>query len=435
MKISKTEKILLMVLAALLIGVGYNNFIFSYERDKITELTNTKTSSQAKLDSINQQIAVATKREKDVKILNSKVQDTAANIYPVIEQERMILELDNLLAVSKVDGSFSFSAVAANQTQANSTTSNTASSGTSNGTANSSSSATNKKTDNTATALTSMKTIANQYNLLLNSQKNTTSNSGTTTTTNQTTASKGQLDSIRATVTFSGTYSNVIAFIKNIENNNKRIVISSLSISGGNSSQVSGTVVLDFYAVPKLGDSDADYLKWKFNNQYGKDNPFVVGSGANVNTTIEQASVPKTEANDFVMSVMSVNSDLPTIMMGKANDTERKSYIYEDTDKVENIEITLTENAGKFYYKYKAGNITYPNGYNGNGIEFTPSSTDIIITINSSQRVSSADNSGAKINIINNTSKAVKANIKSDDSKRPRISVTGSGGALSVYNQ
>ena len=108
MKISKSEKILMIILLTLLIVGGYYKFVNIKENKKIEALRVEKKTYNDKLQDIKLKIALSNKREKDIKILNSKIQDNTSNIYPAIQQERLIIELDDLLKKSNVEGSFAF---------------------------------------------------------------------------------------------------------------------------------------------------------------------------------------------------------------------------------------------------------------------------------------------------------------------------------------
>ena len=229
----------------------------------------------------------------------------------------------------------------------------------------------------------------------------------------------------------------LLDLIKNIESNSKKIIISNLALSGSSTGELSGTANLEFYSVPKFSGMDVDYFKWDYNNTYGKKNPFVSVSEKNntVSTTIEEASKPKEDVKDFAMSVRSVNSDLPAIMLGNYNDTERKSYVYADENSAEAVEIVFVEAGGKFYYKYKIGNSSYPQQYSGNGIEFAPANKDISTVIFSNKRLSDTDKVGVNISVINKTSRVVNIYVSNDDAAKPRVSVKGEGSVVNIKNQ
>lgn len=127
-----------------------------------------------------------------------------------------------------------------------------------------------------------------------------------------------------------------------------------------------------------------------------------------------------------------ISSDLPTVMLGQANDTSNLSYVYADNSGTETVELVLTEETGRYYFKYKAGSNTYPLSYNGNGIEFKPLGDKIVLNILSTKRLNEEDLSGIALTITNNTKKEVEVIIENEDDNRPRISLASEGNNVKV---
>lgn len=404
MKISRSEKILLAIFGALLLVFAYHKFVYAKQYKSIETLRTEKKQSSDKLDNIKLTIASSAKKENDMKILNAKVHDSVDRLYPVIWQEKTLIELNDLLSKSKLEGS-------ANTTNGDSDKKN-------------SSSDTNSKVDNNSSAYSNLYSIVDQYNTQVLSAKKEEVQA----------RNNNAYTSMKATLNFKGSYDNVYSLIKNIENYSRKIYISSLSISGI-SNEVSGTMSLEFLSIPKFADMDTDYYKWDFNNPYGKQNPFAQGNQKTSNSSIEQASKIQENAKDFSMSVRSVNSDLPAVMLGKYNDIERKSYIYADNNKVENIEISFIEQNGKYYYKYKTNQSSYPMQYNETGVEFKPSNSNISIAVFSNKRTSDTDQVGVNLRVINKTSKSIDVIVSNDDSSKPRVTLTGEGNSVNLKNQ
>ena len=149
---------------------------------------------------------------------------------------------------------------------------------------------------------------------------------------------------------------------------------------------------MKFIQFQRLHDELESYLKWDLNNTYGKNVPFSKGaaSGSVANNSIKITS-------DFIASVKSINSDLPTIIMGKTNDSLRTTYVYADSNSEENVEMILTQDGDKYYYKYKTSKGTFPANYDGLGAEFVPVSKNIVLNILSEARVTSNDKSNIKL--------------------------------------
>ena len=108
MKMSKSEKTLMVILLTLLVVGGYYKFIHVKENQKIEALREEKKKYDDKLQDIKLNISTSAKREKDVKILNSEIQEKTSSIYPVIQQERLIIELDDFIKKVKCRGVFYF---------------------------------------------------------------------------------------------------------------------------------------------------------------------------------------------------------------------------------------------------------------------------------------------------------------------------------------
>ncbi|WP_160675229.1 GspMb/PilO family protein [Clostridium sp. C8-1-8] len=431
MKISDREKYLLGILLAVLVVVGYYQFIYTRQVSKINGLKTQQTAAKAKYDNIMNTINSLDNKEANLKILNAKIIDKSKDIYPELIQEKLILELDDLLKNASLKGNISFSNIQVQGIEA-------------------------QKSTYQPLPASSLQSLADQYNnngTSSNSKDSSKVSSGSASTTNNNKtvqqASSGQAnqtaqsaqnnaaagntaEQMKVTLSFKGSYTNLTTFIKNIEERSKRIVLSNLSMSQSTQTGITGTLTLEFYAVPKIGDDDKEYSKWLLNNSYGKDTPFGGGQIA-LASTIENAAKPKEEKNDFSMVAKPINSDLPTVIIGRDNDQSRTSYLYADNAGIENVEMVVTKDKdGNYYYKYKTSKNSYPLQYDTNGIEFKPNSSDINFKIYASPRQGSTDKSGVNLKVINNTDKVVSIAINGDDGSNPRIKVTGEGKAVNV---
>lgn len=411
MKISKREKILLGILVVWLILFGYFKYVYAGQKSKLEKLRTERITLQAKLDTVNAQINSIKNKESDVKVLNSKIQDKSKLLYPTIAQEKIIIELDSLMSKSKLKGTIGFSDIAVQAVEV-------------------------KKPEEKKNAQSSLQPLADQYNSTFNKNSNNVNvaenkNNGTATAP-KTDASGSTVEQMKVNLTFSGSYSNVIDFIKNIETNSKKIIIANINLSQVSKTDVSGSCELNFYAVPKVSNEDEEYMKWNYSNNYGKANPFDGGNSVSINTTIEQANAPKKEVYDFVLSARSINSDLPTIMLGKADDSSKSTYVYADSNGKEPIEIYFIQKDNKYYYKYKTSRGSYPMQYNGDGIEFKPKNNVIALKVFSDKRINADDKASADVKIINKTDKLVTAIVSDDDSSNPRVNILGEGSAVDV---
>lgn len=407
MKLNKRGKILAVVLILVLLIGGYYNFVFSPQRKKLSDLTQQKLEYDTKLRDIDHKIALKNKREQDIKIVYSKVTSITSRLFPEIRQENLIVDIDRLLTENNLKAlSIGFSdikAVPVQKTQIE------------------------VKDDKKS----NVKNIVDEYNGV---QPKKSSNDNSNNNSKADNKDMPSVENMSLNINFIGTYKDLMEFVKSVEAYSKKIVISNLKISQGASDQVTGTMQLEIYAVPKISDEDKDFFKWDFNNSYGKDNPF----DGSIGTTGISASIEDIVKNknqqlfDFVMSVRPTSSELPTVMLGRANDNSKTTYVYADNPKVDNVEIHLAKKDNKYYYKYKTSRDTYPSQYEGNGEEFIPLGNNINFKIYSERRSNDSDIAGANVKLYNDTDKTVNVSIDTDDSAKPRVTISGEGGNVEI---
>ena len=166
-------------------------------------------------------------------------------------------------------------------------------------------------------------------------------------------------------------------------------------------------------------------MNWTLNNDYGKNLLF--------SNTSASGSLEENKGNsDFTASIKAISSEMPTVIIGKTNDSLRSTYVYADSNSEENVEFILTQDNGKYYYRYKTSRGMYPADSNGVGAVFVPVSKNIIINVLSEYRMGSNDKSELKLKITNKTDKLINVNITGDDKKDPRVKVEGNGSSISV---
>lgn len=399
MKISNREKYLLGILVAVLIILGYYQLIYLNQTSRLDNLKTEKSEVEQKYNTIMTTVNQLNNKQETVKILTSKVVDKSKNLYPDIVQENLILEIDKLLKDSKVKANINFSDFTVKAIEI-------------------------KENSKESKAENSLQPFVNQYKGV-NSESNSTTQDGSQASTESTnSADVLNVNQVKVTLNYKASYEALTDLIKKIEEHSKKIVLSNLTINGSGT-ELSGSLVLDFYGVPKLDDEDNEYLKWTLNNEYGKSNPY------NVNST---GTVTKSQdSNDFTLSARSFDSDLATVTLRYAKDSSLKSSVYADNEGNEDVEINLIQESGKYYYRYKTSRESYPNNYSDK-VEFTPAGDNINIQILSNIRVSSQDKSGVNLNIINKTDRTVNVTIKGDDAVTPRVYVKSEGASVNIVN-
>ncbi len=424
MKISNKEKTMLCVLGSIMIGFGYYQFIYLFQTNELQEKIKAESVIEQKYTTAMNTINSMEDKKSDVKILRAKINDQSLSFYPTISEEKIIIELDTLMKDSGLKGGITFAPIVSDSVEIS-------------------------KKEEKALAESSLQGIVDQYNNTsedtekMQQSNDTTANNATksetntkdsnnTSGTNNTNSVKDSKDKkkntvqyLKCEVKFEGNYDAIDKFLNIIGKNEKKIVVNSVKISSDTLDALKGTMSLEIYSVPKINDELERYLKWDLNNTYGKNVPFSKGASSGVTESNKGTS-------DFMASVKSINSDLPTIMMGKTDDSLRTTYVYADNNSAENVEIILTQDGDKYYYKYKTSKGTFPANYEGLGAEFVPVSKNIVLDILSEARVTSNDNSEIKLKIVNKTDKLAEVNVSGDDSTNPRVLVDGDGSNISI---
>jgi len=440
MKMSNKEKTMIYVLGSIIVGFLYYQFVYLSQVAQLEEKTRTQSEIKQKYDMAMSTIKSMDDKKINVKILNAKITEEVAPFYPTINQEKLIIELDKLLNDNGLKGNVTFPPIVSNSVE-------------------------NSKKEVKTLAESSLQAIVDQYNDAFNinvktqqgtdktannttksePNNNNTSTANTTNTentannsaqTNTKDTKKNTIQYLKCTVNFQGKYEDLDKFLNEIDQNKKKIIVNSISLSSDTLTGIKGTINLEFYSVPKMNDELESYLNWDLNKTYGKDAPFAAGTsaGTSVNKTVASTQVDKMPS-DFIASVKPTASDLPTIMMGKAKDELRTTYIYADSNSTEQVEMTLTQDGDKYYYKYKTSKGTFPANYDGLGSEFVPSSKNIVLDIVSRSRLDANDNSAMQLKIVNKTDKLLNVNISGEDSTNPRVKVEGDLSNISVNNK
>ncbi|KEH86826.1 hypothetical protein Z965_07045 [Clostridium novyi A str. BKT29909] len=420
LKISEKEKILLIIVGILALVVLYYQFSFTKQSEKIKALSDQRTELQEKVDSLPQLKIKNEKRKKEIKIVNANIYDSSSTFFPEIIQEKIITTLDDMINKCNVQcNSMSISEPVTETFKDE------------------------DKKYSKEKEKNPLEDLVNKYHDL----EGNTSVKGKEHKPKKTNNSKDEKSEPMAThlsitVNFTGSYGNVLKFIDEIKGFYKRIVISNISFAVDEKG-ISGNMVLDFYAIPKIYNDDTEYTQWNFADEYGRVDVFKYngqpaqnGDATAVDNTTNTTSGEAFEYSkpqkqyDFYCSLKPISSDLPTVMIGKAKDQERKTYVYADNDGIEDVEIYLVQKGNKYFYRYKTKGEQYPK--NGKEQEFTPNSKEFNMKIYSTSRNSKNDKAGANIKIYNKTNLKLNVDVQGDDKERPRVNIIKQGGTINV---
>ncbi|EPB8193596.1 hypothetical protein ACRTBB_002385 [Clostridium perfringens] len=405
MKINKREKTLLFVLALGVVGFGYYKVVWDYQYNKLKDLKSKEVKVKQEYNDDVKMVNSIEPNKEEINIFNSEIQNLTSGFYSNISQPNIILELNNLMNDANVKGTMSFSEIKTMPVIEKQE-------------GDSSSKSENDENKN------QIQGIVNDYNNITDKKKNEDKK-------NKKQEEIYNLNQMTVSLSVNGTYDNVMKFMKSIEENPKHINILNFNLSAQTDGNVSANMNIQLVAIPKIDASKEEFTT--ADEKYGKENPF---SGASVagTGTIENELENSKVKNDFLMTVRPINSDLPTIVLGKSGDKDKKTYLNNDENSVSNIEMYISGDNGKYYYKYKVEGKSYPTKFEGNGEEFKPNGNDINFEIFSEKRVNKDDKSGANIKIVNSSDKEVNLIINKDDEKSPRVNVTTDGKVKVIKN-
>lgn len=424
--INKREKILLLILGICLVLFGYYKFIFSPQSKKMDKLKGEILQSDIKINTLKSQALLSKKLKSDIKVINAKILNSSKGLLPELQEENIIIILDSIIKHTRINNDgFTISDVTLENVD-------------------------NGYDANKDTQKSSLQDIVNQYNLLNDGQdirNNSPSNgneNNTSEESNKETSKTNEnndnsnntkkdkditnVEKVTVSMSFEGKYNDLQAFIYDVENYPKKIIIDNLSINALDNENISVSLNLSFYLIPYLIDDGSKLTDWDYNGDYGKDNPFK----ASVNKVTQKEDKTEKVKYDFIMTTRPYSSDLPTVMLGKSEDKNQETYIYADNVSVQDVNIYLTEKDGKYYYRYDAGNSMYPTDNNSIGAEFTPYGNNINFKVYSNFRNSGIDMSGVNLKVYNKSNLKVVVNIQDDDITRPRVNVIKEKGQVNI---
>lgn len=402
MNLSKREKYLILFFIIILTLFLLYKYIFSPQINKVNTLEKKLDDYRIKVSESKNSIESIKNIDKQIKVENYKISTSTDNIFPLLEQERIILLLNDIIQKSSLNvqninfSDLDFNPINKNIKEDQSDTNNV------------------------------LANIMTEYSL--DSSKR---DSNIEENKDEKEKESIKIENISTTLTYIGDYKEIINFIKLVENFGKKIIIRNITLVD-NSGGLAGTITLDFYGVPKIENLDIEYIKVPAADRYGKFNPFYFTSNENYNQDFN-ISTNHTNNSDFSMTVRPYSSDFPTIILGPTENKDLEKQIYSDNPSVENIEIYFLKKKDKYIYKYKTEIESYPENFSSYSV-FNPNHKDITLNIYSIVRNSKLDTSGALVNIYNETDKKVIVKIIKDDPERPRINVNSKKGTVIVNN-
>ncbi len=418
MKLSKREKLMILILVGSIIIFSYYKFLYEPQRQRIVELqSHVVELEKNKLQSM-ELLSDNNSIYTDYKILNSQVAVAEKSFHPSIIQEKIILQLDGIINSTNLNViSLSFTEPEKKEI---------------------------KEIEGKKEEQSLLDEYSNIYNDLsneINGGKDVSKESKEDI--NRENQKIVKVDKMTVNIVFQeNDYNEVMNFLTQLELQEKRIVIDNIAIQM-EENQLSGIIALDYYSIPKIIKEDEGYNDWYIYGNYGVEDPFTYFEGYDTNretsssnndTTYDNETTEKVdqEVFDFYMGLRSITADLPTVVIGKQNDVYGKSYIYGDNQGIEKVEFKFVKKEGNYYYSYRTQIQSLPHNYEEEMLPFTPRGENIVLSIMSSLRKEKSDASGVYLSLINDTDLKLIIDVDKDDPTKPRINIAKKQGNIVI---
>jgi len=402
MNISEKDKKILIALGILCFLVLAYYTVYSPYKKKITSLNKEVTSLQNNLSTLKIKQKNQDKTEAELKTIRYQMQNYEKLLPSQLAQEQIIKLLTEIESKSGASlSNFTFTPVSAVTSQ-----------------------------------------VASSNGQIKKTVSTSQSTPATANSKNSKTIADGTGIHLEVKSTINGTYQQLKALIEEVINSPQIVRLKDVSFKNTMDGKITGSIGFDFYG---LYDSKVKASEWDFQNPSGKDNIFSTFAGYSQGATKQPQSnnnqsntnqsnvkpVVEKKQYDLMMIVGSEAADLPTIIMGKTSDAQRLTYVYADSNKVEDVELELIENDGKLYCRYKTQMYSYPKNYS-DMMEIKPNDGQLNMQIISSARKYNEDNAGVNLKVKNSTQNSFMVNIQNDDKSRPRVKIATVEGKVSV---
>lgn len=139
---------------------------------------------------------------------------------------------------------------------------------------------------------------------------------------------------------------------------------------------------------------------------------------------------------DFSMRVVPYGNGMApatvTLAARRLVNQDKSAVIYGDNQREERVDLVITENAGRFYCKYRTRSESFPDKNYQETVEFKPKSRELKFIIDSTPRKFKEDLASVNLVIVNNTSLRLLVTEMNDDTLKPRLKVTVTTGKYKI---
>ncbi|SMB95010.1 type IV pilus assembly protein PilO [Desulfonispora thiosulfatigenes DSM 11270] len=402
-KLTNREKNLLIFLAVIIICTAYYQFIFVPLYTKVTDKSEELELLEEKLNIYQELIASKKLVDKEYKVANLKDQKASEKFLPFIRQERLILDIDQMIKETNIQvSSIDFSKIETKNIREKTDS---------------------KPEEKKSNLLKDMNDSYFQRKDIKNKEE----------PKNEENKEVVPVEQIKLSLSFTGTYNQILDFIKKLEGFDKKILLESLKIGQSDvfTENLSANIAINFYAIPKL-QIEEEYYKWEINNTYGKDNPFKAIAGYSKPQAEVTNGTIKALASDFIINVNPITSDLPSVVMSKSKDASMQTYVFADNPDYENVTFQVFQKDNKYFYKYKTRLDSYPKDFDSSQVEFKPVNGEVVLRIYTQNRVNEKDNNGINLSLSNKSDLNLRVIVNGDDTQKPRIKIQHKEGNVSL---
>jgi hypothetical protein len=230
-------------------------------------------------------------------------------------------------------------------------------------------------------------------------------------------------------VSYSGSYEGFQDYIDYIETYKYRMNVSAITVAYNSEAtdpidECAGTVTVNAYSIS--GPDRTPDKPVISDVKEGKPVIFEDESGGSKASTSFDSDNGASIVSDHnvVILLNNAGNDSASGIIVASNESNEDTYVTSSSNKVENLDITISEEDGKNYIEYAIGSESY---------RAEVLSKNVTIYVKSSERVNSDDKNGVKMNVSNNTDLSVYVKVSDDDSTSPRFEVGSKTGTVKVY--
>ena len=232
-------------------------------------------------------------------------------------------------------------------------------------------------------------------------------------------------------ISYSGTYEGVKSYLDYILNYKYRMAVESITITYAEDSdaplaECTGSVMLDAYAV---NHPDRAHDVPTVDVEEGKENIFATedtnlpaGTGSSVYDEDNGKAIVASHTLTILLND-AANDNASGIIVASSESNEA-TYVTSSENKVETLNIDVTEEDGKNFVTYSIGSKSYKS-------EIT--SSDFTIYVKSSDRTGDDDKNGVDVKLTNTSSLATYIKVDGDDSSNPRFKLSSKEGSIKTY--